>query len=108
MSKYKPVKFKKFEKEALKDPKVRAAYDDLEAEFTLMAEMIKARKIARKTQQEVAAKMHTSQAVVARIESSYGQQKHSPTLNTLKKYAKAVGCKLLIKFVPERGHEKAT
>lgn len=107
MSKYKPVKFKKFEKEALKDSKVRAAYDELEAEFALMAEMIKARKIARKTQQEVAAKMHTSQAVVARIESGYGQQQHSPTLNTLKKYAKAVGCKLLIKFIPEE-HSKAT
>lgn len=99
---YKPVSFENFEKEALKDPKVRAAYEELEAEFTLIAEMIKARKIAHKTQQEVAVQMHTSQAVVARIESGYGQQKHSPTLSTLKKYAKAVGCKLLIKLVPEQ------
>lgn len=102
---YKPVSFKKFEKEALKDPKVRLAYEELEEEFTLFAEMIKARKIAQKTQNDVAKQMHTSQAAVARIESGFSQIKHSPTLNTLKKYAKAIDCRLTIKLTPEhRSH----
>ena len=59
MGKYKPVSFDKFEKEALKDPKVKTAYDELETEFALMAEFIKARKIAHKTQKEVADKMQS-------------------------------------------------
>jgi len=102
---YKPVSFKKFEKKALKDPKVCLAYEELEEEFTLFAEMIKARKIAQKTQNDVAKQMHTSQAAVARIESGFSQIKHSPTLNTLKKYAKAIDCRLTIKLTPEhRSH----
>ena len=104
---YKPVSFRKFKKEALTNPKVKAAYDELEDEFTLMAEMIKARKMVHKTQHEVAKDMHTSQAVVARVESGFGLMKHSPTLATLKKYAKAVGCKLSIKLIPEHKHHRA-
>ena len=104
---YNPVRFKKFEKEALKDPKVRLAYEELEEEFALFAEMLKARKMAQKTQKDVAKQMHTSQAAVARIESGFGQMKHSPTLKTLKKYAKAIGCRLTIKLVPEHGKHAA-
>ena len=101
---YNPVNFKNFEKEALKDPKVRIAYEELEEEFALFAEMIKARKMAQKTQKDVAKQMHTSQAAIARIESGFGQKKYSPTLNTLKRYAKALGCQLTIKFIPEHSH----
>lgn len=100
--KYDPILYKKFEKEALKDSKVRKSFDALEEEFFLAMELIKARKRVRKSQQEVAEQMQTSQAMIARIESGYGQKKHSPTIKTLRRYAKAVGCKVLIKFVPEK------
>ena len=63
--------------------------------------MIKARKRARKNQADIAKHMQTSQAMIARIESGLGQKKHSPTLNTLRKYANAVGCKIVIDFVPK-------
>lgn len=105
---YKPVAHKKFKKEALQDPVIRQAYEELADEFALIAEMIKTRKIARKTQQEVATEMHTSQAVVARIENGFSYQQHSPTFNTLKKYAQALGCHLLIKLVPDQAYQQTT
>lgn len=96
---YKPVSFEKFKKEVLKNSETKTAYNELEEEFNLIVELIKARKIAHKTQQEVAQCMHTSQAMVARIENGFNEKRHSPTLGTIRKYAKAVGCKLLIKLV---------
>ncbi|OGT06014.1 MAG: hypothetical protein A2103_00550 [Gammaproteobacteria bacterium GWF2_41_13] len=96
-----PVSFDSFKKEALKDPKFKKEYDALKEEFDLITELIKARKSARKTQQEVAEKMHTSQAVIARLESGFNGKYHSPTLGTIKKYANAVGCRISIKLIPK-------
>lgn len=98
---YKPVSFEKFKEEALRDPAVKSGYDELEEEFSLIAELIKARKIARKTQQDVAKSMHTSQAMIARIENGFSEKRNSPTLGTIRRYARAVGCRLSIKLIPE-------
>ena len=97
------ISFTKFEEEVLRDPQVLKVYNELEEEFALAAEMLKARKMARKTQKEVARKMRTSQATVARIENGFGHEKHSPTIDTLRRYAKAVGCKIFIKLIPYHG-----
>ncbi len=86
----------KFKKKVLKDPVIKEAYDNLEEEFALIAELIKARKIAGKTQSEVAALMHTSPSVISRLEGGSNASKHSPSVETLRRYAKAVGCKLKI------------
>lgn len=101
---YKPIPHEKFKKEDLQNPEVYQKYEGLEDEFSLIAEMIKTRKMARKTQREVAEEMCTSQAVVARIENGFSYRQHSPTFNTLKKYARALGCHLLIRLVPERAY----
>jgi len=103
MSKYQPVKndFETFKKLLLSNPKTQVEYDALSEEFSLIAEMLKARKQAEKTQKDVAEVMKTASSVISRLESLDGQKKHSPTLETLRKYAHAVGCRLLIKFVPE-------
>ncbi len=85
-----------FKNKALEDPGVRKAYNDLEEEFALVAELIKARKIAGKTQSEVANIMHTSASVVSRLEGGSQTIKHSPSVDTLRRYAEAVGCKLKI------------
>lgn len=102
---YKPIPFEKFKKEVLKKPDALARYEELEEEFALFAELIKARKIAHKTQREVAEKMQTSQAMVARIENSFNDKNHSPTLRTIRKYAKAVGCRLSVKLIPEKKYQ---
>jgi len=81
------------------DPEFRAAYDALEDEFAALGALLHARKDAGLTQADVAARMGVSQPVLARIESSLGSRKHSPSLATLRKYAGACGKKLIIQMV---------
>ena len=88
-----------FIKKMLKDPTVKKEYDALEGEFSLLKEMLRARKKAGLTQAEIASLMGTKTPAIARIESGGGKKKHSPSLATLRKYAEAVGCRLQVKFV---------
>ena len=74
----------------------RPAYQALEPEFALAKELIAARGRAGLTQADVAARMGTTQSVVARIESG----RNPPNLKTLEKYARAVGMQLSIRFLP--------
>jgi ribosome-binding protein aMBF1 (putative translation factor) len=84
------TKFASFEdikKEWLKDADFAKAYADLEVEFEIALELIKARKLSGLTQGEIAAKMGTTQSVIARLESG----KATPSIKTLEKYAHATG-----------------
>lgn len=85
-----------------KDPEFKAAYDELETEFALLRELLAARRRAGLTQAGVAAKMGTKPPAVTRLETALSYNKHSPTLATLKKYARAVGCKLEVHLVPSK------
>ncbi len=84
---------------ALSKPEVKRAYDELEDEYALIRELIHARSAAGLTQ-EVAEKMHTKAPAIARLE---GGRKHSPSIETLRKYASAVGCRLEVRLVPANG-----
>ena len=84
---------------ALKNKNVKAMYDSVEPEFSLLRELLKARKNAGKSQAEVAKLMGTKAPAVTRLESSLTNGKHSPSISTLKKYANALGCHLEIKLV---------
>jgi ribosome-binding protein aMBF1 (putative translation factor) len=79
-----------------KDANYRKAYAALEDEFALAAAMIKARAGAGLTQEQLAHRMHTTQAVIARLES--GRVK--PSTRTLERLAAATGTKLKISFEP--------
>jgi len=81
------------------DARFAVAYDALEDEFAALAALLKARSAAGLTQAEVASRMGVSQPVVARIEASLGKKDHSPSLNTLRRYADACGMKLVIQMV---------
>jgi DNA-binding XRE family transcriptional regulator len=81
------------------DPEFKIAYDALEDEFAALAALLDARLQAGLTQAQVALRMGVSQPVLARIESSLGKQDHSPSLNTLRRYASACGMKLIIQMV---------
>jgi len=99
---YQPVAFdpKAYaEKKRKADPAFRAAYDALDDEFAALAALLAARKDAGLTQADVAARMGVSQPVLARVESSLGSRKHSPSLETLRRYAGACGKKLVIQMV---------
>jgi ribosome-binding protein aMBF1 (putative translation factor) len=79
-----------------KDPKYVEAYEALEDRFSLAAALIEARARAGLTQQQLADRMHTTQAVIARLES--GRVK--PSTRTLERLAAATGMRLRISFEP--------
>ena len=92
--------YNEFKKKALTNPKVKSEYDVLEDEFVLFDELLKARKQAGLTQAEIAERMGTKAPAVARLESGGGSDRHSPSLGTLRRYAEAVGCDLVVRLVP--------
>ena len=79
-----------------KDPRYVEAFDALENEFSLAAAVIEARAYAGLTQVQLAERMHTTQAVIARLES--GRVK--PSTRTLERLAAATGMRLRITFEP--------
>jgi len=89
--------FKQFRSRALARPDVRKAYDELDEEFAFLDEVLKARAEAGLTQAEVAARVGTTQSAIARLESA--EPKHSPSIATLQKYAKALGYRVQIRLV---------
>jgi len=90
---------KELKKLALERADVKAEYDRLDEEFTLLDEFLKARAAAGITQAEIAKRIGTTQSAVARLES--GRGKPSPSLATLRKYAHALGCRLELKLISE-------
>lgn len=85
--------------QALQRKGVKAAYGEMEPEFSLLRELLRARQNAGLSQAEIAEKMGTKAPAVTRLESALSSGKHSPSIATLKKYAKALGCHLEIKLV---------
>ncbi|MFL5237846.1 MAG: helix-turn-helix domain-containing protein [Rhizomicrobium sp.] len=85
--------FDAWKRKQLKDPEFRKEYDALEEEFSLINELLSARSKAKLTQAQVARRMGTSQSAVARIESG-----RTPSLTSLRKYARAVGRKVEIRL----------
>jgi len=75
------------------------AYESLELEYQVVNQLLKARARAGLTQDAVAERMGTTKSAVSRLEAA---GKHAPSLTTLKRYAKAVGCELQIKLVRQK------
>ena len=66
-----------------KDPAYRKEHAALEEEFSLVAEIIKARAKAGLTQDELAKRMQTTQGAIARLESGATM----PSTRTLQRFA---------------------
>lgn len=85
---------------ALADPEVLSEYERLNREeFVILDEMLAARREAGLTQTQVAEKMGTKAPAVARLEASLASGKHSPSIETLRKYAHALGKRLEVHLV---------
>ncbi len=84
---------------ALERDSVKAQYDSLEPEFSLLREMLHARQDAGLSQADIAERMGTKPPSITRLESALTSGRHSPSIATIKKYAEAVGCHLEIKLV---------
>lgn len=98
MAKHRPT-LENFKAKILKDPKDKALYESLDAEFKLLEQMIEARLHAGLSQDEVAQRMGTKKSNISRLENSLLHDP-SPNLATLKKYAAAVNCHIEINLVP--------
>jgi len=80
--------------EQMKDSKFRKEWDKSEPHFQLMSAIIRARIEKKLTQQQLAKKAKTTQAVISRIQNATV----SPTLDLVQRIAEAMGKKLEIRF----------
>jgi ribosome-binding protein aMBF1 (putative translation factor) len=81
------IKFEELKKKWMKDSSFKKAYEELELEYEISLELIKARNSSGLTQKEIASRMGTTQSVIARLESG----KTIPSMKTLARYAQATG-----------------
>jgi len=88
------IPFEEFKKRLLANPAVKAEYDRLGPEFEIAAELLRARLRAGLSQEELAAKMKTSQSTIARLESGQAL----PSTKTLLRLAEATGSKVEVKL----------
>jgi transcriptional regulator with XRE-family HTH domain len=92
----------RFRSRAFRRVDVRKAYEDLGEEFAFLDEVLRARARAGLTQAEVAKRVGTTQSAIARLESGAG--KHSPSIATLQRYARALGFRLEVRLIRARGN----
>lgn len=83
---------KKHKEMLVEDPEYAKVFTDMEEEFQLVSELIRARIRSGLTQEQLAEKMGTTQSSVARLESGSSL----PSLRSLKRYAFATGSKIKI------------
>ena len=82
----------------MQNPEVKEEYDLLSSTYELRKKLIRLRKGAGLTQAELAEILHTKKSNISRLESV--NSKISPKLSTIEEYAKAVGFRVEINFVP--------
>jgi DNA-binding XRE family transcriptional regulator len=89
------ISFKTLRRRWMKDPKFRAEYARIGPDMELAFTLAEARRKAGLTQAELAARMGTSQAAIARIESGRG----APKWSTIERYARAVGARPVVRLL---------
>ncbi len=91
--------FTKLRAKMLVNPKTKAAYDALEAEYAVARALIEARVRAGLSQGEIASRMGTTQSAVARLESG----RRLPSMKTVFRYAAAAGARAKIRIEAASG-----
>jgi predicted transcriptional regulator len=84
-------------KKLMANPEFRAEYEKADAEFSLIEALVRARSNANLSQAELAKRIGTTQSAIARLEGGGV----SPSLATLRRYAKATGSRLEINLISE-------
>ena len=90
--------FAEFKQKALANSEVKEEYEALSSVYKLRQQLIALRTQAGLTQEELASKLNTKKSNISRIESPNSSS--FPRLSTIEQYAKAVGYKVEINFVP--------
>jgi DNA-binding XRE family transcriptional regulator len=89
------TKIAELKQRLMKNPEFRAEYEKADAEFAFIEALVRARTKANLTQAELARRLGTTQSAVARLEGG----RVSPSIATLRRYAKATGSDLKIDLV---------
>lgn len=89
------TKLSELKRRFMADPEFAKAYDAAVEDYAALEAMIRARAGTGITQAELALRMGTTQSAIARLESG----RVSPTVETLQKYARALGKRLKIEMV---------
>lgn len=85
---------------ALQKSALREEYERLNREeFAILDGMLAARRAAGLSQAQVAERMGTKAPAVARLERALASGKHSPSIDTLRKYATALGKRVEVHLV---------
>lgn len=87
------------ERKVLSDPETHELYERKHREIEIALLMRRTRENAKLSQEDIAERMHTTRSAVSRLESS-GMGRHSPSIETLLKYAQALGYTLKIDLIP--------
>jgi len=91
------------EHEVMSNPEAKALYERRRREIELAITFRKAREEAHVTQEELATRLHTTKSAISRLESC-STARHTPSLDTLLKYAHALGYDLSFKLTPLKQH----
>ncbi|CAG37910.1 helix-turn-helix domain-containing protein [Desulfotalea psychrophila] len=83
---------KNFKKKALKKEEVKAEYERLAPVYALRKQLIKLRKDAGFTQEELAELLGTKKSNISRLENV--DSKISPKISTIEKYVEKLGYRL--------------
>jgi len=89
----------KIAKKVLSDPELREIYERKHREIEIALLMRKTREKAKLSQEDVAERMHTTRSAISRLESC-GIGRHSPSIETLLKYAHVLGYAVKINLSP--------
>ena len=84
------MEWKEVRQELLRDPKVRAAYEQKKPQYQIVRQLVEQRKKLNMTQAELATRLGTTQSAVARLEAGVG----NATIRTVSRMADVLGCVL--------------
>jgi len=86
------ISHEKFKESLMEDSAFRHEYEKLETEFQIARQIIGARIKQKISQQELADKVGTGQAVISRLEGMSGK----PSISLLERVARALGIKIYL------------
>lgn len=88
----KTISFEQLKKELLSNPKVKEAYDALDAEYQIASQIIKARIKQKISQEDLAIKSGIARTFISRVEGMNAQ----PSISLLRRISQALNIKINI------------
>jgi len=92
--------YAEYKKQALKNPDLKAAYEELQPEYDIIQALIDARKSKNMTQKDLSEITGITQADISRIENGT----RNPSLAMVKRLAAGMGMRLKLEFEPVEMH----